>query len=91
MDEILTLRELANYLRCHTSTLYRLIKSGEIPYFRIGSDFRFRTSIINEWIEKRSASIQRRQTSKMSRPRPGASAPRRRVARTGRSSQAADN
>ena len=31
VDQILTLKELAKYLRCHTSTLYRLVKTGEIP------------------------------------------------------------
>ena len=75
-DEILTLKELAEYLHCATSTLYRLLKTGEIPYFRLGSDFRFRTSSIAEWIQKRSVSMHRRQISEKSRPRSGAPAPR---------------
>ena len=78
VDEILTLKGLAEYLRCHKTTLYRLIKTGEIPYFRVGSDYRFHTSSIREWIEKRGA-------SKTSRPRPSAPAPRRStVVRKGR-------
>ena len=89
MDEILTLKELARYLHCHTSTLYRLVKTGEIPHFRLGSDFRFRTSTIDEWIEKRSASRDGRQISKASRPRASAPAPRRsKIVRSGRMTQA---
>jgi excisionase family DNA binding protein len=35
-DEIVTLRQLANYLHCHPSTIYWLVKNGQIPAFRLG-------------------------------------------------------
>jgi excisionase family DNA binding protein len=34
--EVLTADELSDYLRIHRSTLYRLIKTRQIPFFRIG-------------------------------------------------------
>lgn len=52
--EILTVKELAAYLRCHPSTVYRFVEREEVPYFKIGSDYRFRLSLINKWIEERS-------------------------------------
>ncbi len=39
MSEIMTIKEVAAYLRVHQSTLYRLIKRGKLPTFRVGSDF----------------------------------------------------
>ncbi|MDO8432697.1 MAG: helix-turn-helix domain-containing protein [Candidatus Binatus sp.] len=52
--EILTVTQLAEYLQCDKSTIYRLIKSGEIPAFRVGSNWRFRREVIAQWLEQRS-------------------------------------
>jgi excisionase family DNA binding protein len=35
---IMTVRDVAKYLKCHTSTVYRLLKDSKIPAFRAGSD-----------------------------------------------------
>jgi excisionase family DNA binding protein len=51
-DEVWTVKDLAEYLRCHTSTLYRLVNRGEIPHFRLGSDIRFRRPLIERWLDK---------------------------------------
>jgi excisionase family DNA binding protein len=48
-DEILTVAELAEYLKVHPSTIYRLIKARKLPAFRIGSDWRFNREHIDEW------------------------------------------
>jgi len=39
--ELMTLIEVADYLRCHSTTIYRLVRKGEFPAFRVGSDYRF--------------------------------------------------
>jgi len=49
--EILTIPEMADYLRVHKLTLYRLIKAGKVPSFKIGSDYRFMRSAIEAWIK----------------------------------------
>jgi excisionase family DNA binding protein len=51
-DDILTVPMLARYLRCHPSTVYRLLKRREIPAFKIGSDWRFQKSVIENWLKK---------------------------------------
>ena len=48
--EVMTLREVAAFLRCHCATVQRLIHIGEIPAFRVGSDFRFLRADLNNWI-----------------------------------------
>jgi excisionase family DNA binding protein len=48
----MTVPMLARYLRCHPSTIYRLLKGKEIPAFKIGSDWRFQKSTIENWLRK---------------------------------------
>ena len=41
-DEILTLDEVATYLKAGKRTVYRLAQQGEIPAFKLGGTWRFR-------------------------------------------------
>ncbi len=47
---IMTIDELAKYLRLHTSTVYRMVRLGEIPASKIGNQWRFRKDVIDNWI-----------------------------------------
>jgi excisionase family DNA binding protein len=49
MLSVLTLEEVADYLRVHPSTIYRLVKRHQIPAFKIGSDWRFNRESIDVW------------------------------------------
>jgi excisionase family DNA binding protein len=42
-------KELADYLRVHVTTIYRLLASKQLPGFRIGSEWRFNRSQIDDW------------------------------------------
>jgi excisionase family DNA binding protein len=46
---ILTLTEVALYLRVHPTTIYRLIKSNQLPGFKVGSDWRFKLEDIDKF------------------------------------------
>lgn len=46
---VLTAGELAIYLHVHRSTIYRLLKTGQLPGFKIGSGWRFNTEAIDQW------------------------------------------
>jgi putative molybdopterin biosynthesis protein len=50
---IMTTMEVADYLRVHYTTLYRLIRRGEIPCFKVGRDHRFRRDEIEQWIAEK--------------------------------------
>ena len=47
--KVITISELSEYLRVHRSTLYRLLKRGQLPGFKIGSDWRFNVEAIDQW------------------------------------------
>jgi excisionase family DNA binding protein len=51
--EVLTVKEVSEMLRIHKTTLYKLVKTGKIPSFRIGSDWRFRSDLLERWIAER--------------------------------------
>jgi len=52
--EFLTVREVCELLRIHPTTVYKLVKQGKIPSFRIGSYWRFRTDLIERWMAEKS-------------------------------------
>ena len=52
MAQIMTTKELAEYLRLHQITICKLSKEGKIPCIRIGRVWRFDKEVIDEWISK---------------------------------------
>ena len=56
--KVITVGELAEYLRVHRSTLYRLLKKGQLPGFKIGSDWRFNVEVIDKWRMQQDATLE---------------------------------
>lgn len=48
--EILTLDEMAAYLKAGKRTVYRLAAEGRLPAFKLGGTWRFRRSDLDQWI-----------------------------------------
>jgi excisionase family DNA binding protein len=46
---VMTVREVSDYLHVHPSTIYRLVKHKQIPAFHIGSDWRFNIEAVDHW------------------------------------------
>ena len=55
MGRIMTVKELAAYLRVHPSTIYKLLRLGELPGFRVASEWRFNLATIDSWLLERNA------------------------------------
>ncbi len=51
-DEILTLKEVAEYLKLAEKTAYRLAAEGKLPGFKVGGSWRFKREDIDRWIEE---------------------------------------
>jgi len=47
---MLTVRELAGYLRVHQTTVYRLLREQKLPAFRVGAAWRFNRQEIERWM-----------------------------------------
>ena len=50
-SDILTLEQVAKYLRLEPQTIYKWVQEGSIPAAKIGKEWRFRKSIVDEWID----------------------------------------
>ncbi|MEK6746131.1 MAG: helix-turn-helix domain-containing protein [Pseudomonadota bacterium] len=53
-DEIITVKELAEYLKIAEKTAYRFLAEGTIPGFKVGGSWRFRKKEIDEWIARQT-------------------------------------
>jgi len=50
-DQILTLKEVASYLKLTEKTAYRLAAEKKLPGFKVGGSWRFKMSDLQAWIE----------------------------------------
>jgi excisionase family DNA binding protein len=53
--EILTIREIAEYLKVTERTIYRLASAKQVPAFKIGGSWRFSRQDIDVWIKRQTA------------------------------------
>jgi len=51
-DDILTIQELALYLKLNEKTAYRLASEGKLPGFKVGGSWRFKRVDVEQWIEE---------------------------------------
>lgn len=49
-DPILTIKDVADYLKVNERTIYRLAASGELPGFKVGNSWRFKQSELDQYI-----------------------------------------
>ncbi len=52
VDQILTLKEVAAYLKLAEKTAYRLASEGKLPGFKVGGSWRFKREDLEAWIEE---------------------------------------
>jgi excisionase family DNA binding protein len=50
IDQVMTLDELAIYLKLPKSTLYKLVQGGRIPGQKLGKQWRFGKQAIDQWL-----------------------------------------
>lgn len=49
---IMTVKEVARYLRMHQVTIYRMASEGRLPAYKVGNRWRFRKEEIDAWLKK---------------------------------------
>ena len=56
-EDVLTIKELAVYLKISKSTLYKLAQEGRLPGQKVGKHWRFRKATIDRWLEENLPSM----------------------------------
>jgi len=57
-DRLLTVAEVAATMRVSNMTVYRLIKSGDLPALRVGKNYRIRESDVDVYLSDRSVKVE---------------------------------
>lgn len=55
-DAVMTVKEVADYLRVNQRTVYRLAVERKMPGFKVGATWRFKRADIDGWIAAQAAS-----------------------------------
>ncbi len=53
-SQILNVEEVAEILHLHAMTIYRLVKEGKLPGFKVGGRWRFHRSALEDWMVDRA-------------------------------------
>ena len=48
--QVMTIKEVAEYLQVSTSTIYRLANTGKLPGRKVGGSWRFARTSIESWL-----------------------------------------
>ncbi len=51
-ENLLTTEQVARYLKIDRFTLYRLVERKKIPAFKVGSQWRFKRTMLEDWLAK---------------------------------------
>jgi excisionase family DNA binding protein len=55
IHDIMTVHEVANYLRLSEATIYQMARTGRIPVYHMGRVWRFKRVDIDTWLTKSEA------------------------------------
>jgi excisionase family DNA binding protein len=53
-EKLLTIAQVASYLKIDKFTVYRLVTQKRIPAFKVGNQWRFKKKLLDDWLNKNS-------------------------------------
>ena len=65
LNDVMTVSEVAEYLRVNPQTVYRKAKAGELPAVRIGRAIRFRRTELESWLSEQAPTQEATKTSQL--------------------------
>lgn len=54
-EQIMTLKEVASYLKLAEKTAYKLAAEGKLPGFKVGGSWRFKREDVENWINQKKS------------------------------------
>lgn len=52
MDEVMTIEEVAKYLKLKPQTIYTWAQNKKIPAAKLGKEWRFKKSVVDKWFNQ---------------------------------------
>ncbi len=62
--EVMNIKEAAAYLGVSTDTLYKYVSGQEIPAFKLGNRWKFKKSLLDQWMDEKSTMRETRGSKK---------------------------
>lgn len=56
-NEVLTVKQVAEFLQMDERTIYKLAKQGDIPSFKVSNQWRFLKKDIENWVEQKKSEV----------------------------------
>lgn len=50
--DVMTVIDVADYLKVHPMTIYKYVREGKIPAFKIGTSWRIKKDSIEKWMKE---------------------------------------
>ena len=50
-QDLLTIKDVAKLLKIPSATIYKLVRTGKIPVYKIGKHYRFTKDGVDKWLE----------------------------------------
>lgn len=54
--QVMTVKDIAEYLDMHPMTIYKFVREGRIPAFKVGTSWRIKRESIQRWIKEHEQS-----------------------------------
>ena len=61
--EVMNIRQASQYLGVSADTLYKYVSEGRIPAFKLGNRWRFKKTLLDQWMEEQSAGAEKNRKS----------------------------
>jgi PTS system nitrogen regulatory IIA component len=68
-DAVMTLQEVASYLKVSEKTILRIVQAGELPGLKVSNQWRFVRAVIDDWLTRRMYRTTSEKLSEVIRPR----------------------
>jgi excisionase family DNA binding protein len=65
--EVMNIRQASQYLGVSPDTLYKYVYEEKIPAFKLGNRWKFKKTILDQWMEQKSSAGEPKSTKKKPR------------------------
>ena len=65
--EVMNIRQASQYLGVSPDTLYKYVSEERIPAFKLGNRWKFKKTILDQWMEAKSTPVDTKSTKKKPR------------------------
>ena len=67
--EVMNIRQASQYLGVSPDTLYKYVYEEKIPAFKLGNRWKFKKTILDQWMEQKSSIGEVKSTNTKKKPR----------------------